>query len=988
MTPVGKCFITADIRSSPPFLLIGSYLCPSDPIEQQLGILEEVLASYQSVSAILMGDFNCRIGCSDPPIPPDIPLNSGLKRARCTKDNVLNLRGKALLERFIEEGLLTLNGRTKSDPLGEFTFISTLGRSLVDLTVCSLTLAPFIIDGGMLQLSSGSDHLPIFAHIMLNNHEPVLSPGPPKKYFVWNNQLKAHYNFFLRGLLQDNETITPTTLDNAISDVTRSLEMVSIRRPPRFNLKNPWFDANCRFFERCRQSALRELQRSSHAPAESRNYTFLKQMFSTVATHAKAEYFKSVSTMLNSVQNSAELWKFFRSLSPKPADPSAALDLQEVESHFISLLKKFPQANLEPFTSPPVPELENDFTLAELDCVLNKVKPNKAAGSDLISYEFYKNMNLQNRLLLLDSLNYVLRHEAIPDTWGDLKMSLLLKKGDPKSPENYRGISLLNCSAKIFTSLLANRITKWASLKSLLPECQSGFRFERSCTDNLFILQTIILEHIKAHDNWLFCAYIDFKQAFDRINHSSLWRKLSSMGLSSKLVRILASLYRKARVSVMVGDRETDPISIQNGVLQGDCLSPLLFALFIYDLESFLSSKGVDGIGMGHLWRIICLLFADDLIIFARNRIQMQRSLNYLIEYCDLNHLIINAKKSAIMVYSRREKLRIRPFSLGASVVHVESSYCYLGVTFDANGKFGSHIAEVKRKAAIAAVYISRTIAQCGRTIVCTQSKLFRAKFLACLLYGSEVFGLNSLDELESTQQRFFKRTFNLHNSTPKYVIRHFFNTNSQRLLVISKCISWFNKLVGMPNDRWPKRCLIRMISRQEDNWVYRLKQVIREAGGEWTPDATVVIPPSLLATLSTAEVAEDLRRCQDSGHCLTYAHLCTRFDSIGGDFTIAELRLALQVLLNNARFKTIHYKGASIFYGGERCEACGLSGGTVEHLLFSCGAFKADRRLCGLCQGPPSLATLIANDPAALSRLVKFVKRIWSRAVDSLCAK
>lgn len=179
-------------------------------------------------------------------------------------------------------------------------------------------------------------------------------------------------------------------------------------------------------------------------------------------------------------------------------------------------------------------------------------------------------------------MNYVLRHEFIPESWGDLKMSLI-HKNHPKSPSNYRGISLLNFSAKIFTSLLTNRIAKWADKKSLIPECQSGFRFERSCIDNLFILQAIILEHIQTHDDWLFCAYIDFKQAFDRINHEALWRKLSSMGLSGKIIRLLSTLYKKAKVSVIVSKREKEPISIVNGVLQGDCLSPLLFALFIYD---------------------------------------------------------------------------------------------------------------------------------------------------------------------------------------------------------------------------------------------------------------------------------------------------------------------------------------------------------------------------------------------------------------------
>lgn len=880
-----------------------------------------------------------------------------------------------------------MNGRTQSDPLGEFTFLSQLGRSLVDLAICTILVLPFIKDGGMLSIASGSDHLPIFIELSVDRQEIELNVICPKEQFIWNNQLKAHYNFYLQDILHGNQTTTPIIISEAITNVTRSLKMVSIRKLPRVISKNPWFNRNCKFFEYCRQSALIEMQRSNHSPEEKRNYMFLKNMCSIVTAQAKGEYYTNISTMLNSIQSPAELWKFFRSLTPRPADHSAALDINEVERHFSSLFQQFPPAHPELFINPPVPQLDNDFSLDELDYVLNKAKLNKAAGSDRLSYEFYKNLNLQNRLLLLDSLNYVLRHELIPDSWGELKMSLLYKKGDPKCPGNYRGISLLNCHAKIFTSLLTIRISKWADEYAIIPECQSGFRYLRSCIDNLFILQTIILEHTQIHGNWLFVAFIDFKQAFDRINHQALWQKLSHMGMSNKIIRILIALYKIAKVKISVGNCTTNPISILNGVLQGDCLSPLLFALFIYDLESFLSRKGIEGIGMGHLWRIICLFFADDLVLFGRNRIEMQRTLDFLVEYCAKNHLMINTKKSEVMVYSRREKLHISPLRLADGFLEITRSYCYLGVTFDANGRFASHINNVRRKSSIATVYINRIIAQCGRAINCTQSCLFKAKFLSCILYGSEAWGLSYLDELEGIQQSFYKRVFNLHPSTPKYLIRHLFDIRSQRILVIAKCINWFNKLIRMPNNRWPKKCLLRMLSRQDanNNWIGKLKQVMSEAGSEFATNEKGMIPPSLIVSLMAAEASEDLRRCRESSHCQIYAGLCTPFSTFERRFTITELRLVLQLVLHNS-LKVVSFKGASIQLRSEHCRACDGTSETLEHLLFSCGAFEFDRRICGVPLGSPSLSGLLADDPAAMIRLVKFVKRIWTRAVDSFC--
>ena len=66
------------------------------------------------------------------------------------------------------------------------------------------------------------------------------------------------------------------------------------------------------------------------------------------------------------------------------------------------------------------------------------------------------------------------------------------KKGPVTDPANYRGISLINAVAKIFTALLTARLAIWAEMNDWIPEIQSGFRKHRSCTDNIFVLSSII----------------------------------------------------------------------------------------------------------------------------------------------------------------------------------------------------------------------------------------------------------------------------------------------------------------------------------------------------------------------------------------------------------------------------------------------------------------------------------------------------------------
>ena len=114
----------------------------------------------------------------------------------------------------------------------------------------------------------------------------------------------------------------------------------------------------------------------------------------------------------------------------------------------------------------------------------------------------------------------------------------------------------------------------------------------------MFVLQTAIHEQIRTAGNSLFCTFVDFNHAFDSVNHNVLWQKLTRFELSSKLLRILSQFYRQAKVRVHHGSNTTPAINVANGVLQGDCLSLLLFSLLVTDFETFLDEGGVDGVGI------------------------------------------------------------------------------------------------------------------------------------------------------------------------------------------------------------------------------------------------------------------------------------------------------------------------------------------------------------------------------------------------------
>lgn len=69
---------------------------------------------------------------------------------------------------------------------------------------------------------------------------------------------------------------------------------------------------------------------------------------------------------------------------------------------------------------------------------------------------------------------------------------MIHKKGDKLNPRNYPPIAVLSCILKLFTHVLHTRLADWATKCNILPESQGGFRKQRGCDDQIFILNTAI----------------------------------------------------------------------------------------------------------------------------------------------------------------------------------------------------------------------------------------------------------------------------------------------------------------------------------------------------------------------------------------------------------------------------------------------------------------------------------------------------------------
>ena len=136
--------------------------------------------------------------------------------------------------------------------------------------------------------------------------------------------------------------------------------------------------------------------------------------------------------------------------------------------------------------------LDRDISALEIEYVMKLLRNRKASGSDGIAGELIKYGGNGMIMMLKELFQLIWNSEYIPERWGEGMIISLFKKGDREDPGNYSGITLLNVVGKLYNKVLNYRLLQWLEEHNKLSESQAGFRFDRSCVDNIFILNEVI----------------------------------------------------------------------------------------------------------------------------------------------------------------------------------------------------------------------------------------------------------------------------------------------------------------------------------------------------------------------------------------------------------------------------------------------------------------------------------------------------------------
>ena len=187
------------------------------------------------------------------------------------------------------------------------------------------------------------------------------------------------------------------------------------------------------------------------------------------------------------------------------------------------------------------------------------------------------------------------------------------------------------------------RLQKYLELNNILVEEQNGFRASRSCIDHIFSLCTI-LRNRKSLGLETFLSFIDYKKAFDSVDRHLLLYKLSRIGVVGRFYMAIQAMYSHPKSRVDLNGFETDYFDCPIGVKQGDCLSPTLFAIFINDLAHEIKDSRI-GLDLDENTFVNILLYADDIVLVAKSKEDLQSLLLIVEKWCQRWRLDVNLTK-------------------------------------------------------------------------------------------------------------------------------------------------------------------------------------------------------------------------------------------------------------------------------------------------------------------------------------------------------
>ena len=330
----------------------------------------------------------------------------------------------------------------------------------------------------------------------------------------------------------------------------------------------------------------------------------------------------------------------------------------------------------------------NEVSCDDVSAYIETISSSKS-NFDIMPLKIFKLIIPHIIIPLTHVINLSLKTGVFPNFCKQTRVTPIYKEGDKNDVDNYRPISILPVIAKCIEYFVSLQITSHMEENKLFSNQQYGFRKNYSTTYLMLDLFDEIYNS-KSKLKKPAIIFLDIRKAFDTVHHDILINKLKHYGIGGRALIWISNFLHDRYQCTKIGNCISSFLEILCGIPQGSILGPLLFSIFINDLETVCNLS-------------IPYLFADDGALFfdniCRNSfINMKIELLTVKKWLDVNKLSLNLgkDKTKFMVFDNAKQCD--KISIGDIVIDECKTKKYLGLIVDNELKFNKHIDYIKTK--------------------------------------------------------------------------------------------------------------------------------------------------------------------------------------------------------------------------------------------------------------------------------------------------